>query len=101
MQTLPNPVKFYCNTNLTLFPKKYIDILSTFEKVIIGYSLDGIGSVNDYIRQDSNWHTIETNMKLWENVKSKIDLYTYIHTTVQAYNFHDLKNIKSMCDKYN
>lgn len=101
MQTLPNPVKFYCNTNLTLFPKKYIDILSTFEKVIVGYSLDGIGNVNDYIRQDSNWHTVETNIKLWENVKSKMDLYTYIHTTVQAYNFHDLKNIKNMCDEYN
>ena len=101
IQTLPNKIKFYCNTNLTLFPQKYIDILKTFEQNIVGYSIDGIGKVNDYIRQDSNWNTVEKNFKLWEELKQECNLYTYVHTTVQAYNFHDLKNIKNMCDEYN
>jgi MoaA/NifB/PqqE/SkfB family radical SAM enzyme len=100
MLTLPNPVKFYCNTNLTLFPKKHIDTLSKFEQVIIGYSIDGVGIVNDYIRQDSVWKTVEQNLELWEKSKDVLNLKSYVQTTVQAYNFHNLSDLKSICDKY-
>lgn len=102
MLSLPNKVKFYCNTNLTLFPKKYIDILKSFESIIIGYSIDGTELVNDYIRQDSNWKNTQENLDLWEDLKNTCNIYSYVHTTVQAYNFHDIKNIKEIvCKKYN
>jgi len=100
MQTLPNKIKFYCNTNLTLFPNKYVDILKTFDKNIVGYSIDGIGSVNNYIRQDSNWNNVLKNLQLWEELKKECELYTYVHTTVQAYNYHDIKNIQELCSEY-
>lgn len=100
MQNLPNPVKFYCNTNLMLFPKKYLDIFESFEQIIVGYSIDGIGSVNDYIRQDSKWDIVYKNLELWENLKKNINLFSYIHTTVQAYNFHNLSSLKKLCDSY-
>ena len=101
MQSLPNKVKFYCNTNLTLFPKKYLNILKSFDKVILGYSIDGIGLVNDYIRQDSKWDIVKTNLEKWEDFKSECNIESYVHTTVQAYNFHNLKKLKEFCDEYN
>jgi MoaA/NifB/PqqE/SkfB family radical SAM enzyme len=101
MTKIPNKVTFYCNTNLTIFPKKYLDILQSFESIIIGYSIDGVGSVNDYIRQDSKWKSVLDNLEQWESFKTNTNLITYVHTTVQAYNFHNLKKIKAeICDFY-
>jgi sulfatase maturation enzyme AslB (radical SAM superfamily) len=101
MDSLPQKIKFYCNTNLTMFPEKYVKYLSSFNTCIIGYSIDGIGLVNDYIRQDSDWETVYSNFLKWENFKKEANIYSYIHTTVQAYNFHDLLNIKKLADKFN
>lgn len=101
MLTLPNKVKFYCNSNLTLFPKKYLDIMANFDSVIIGYSIDGIGLVNDYIRQDSKWDIVLDNFLQWEELKKHMNVISYVHTTVQAYNFHNLKTIKEFCKNYN
>ena len=100
MLALPNPVKFYCNTNLTLFPNKYLDTLKSFEKVIIGYSIERTELVNDYIRQDSKWDIVKTNLEKWEDFKRECNIDSYVHTTVQAYNFHNLKKIKTFCDEY-
>ena len=101
MQDLPNKVKFYFNTNLTLFPKKHIELLKKFEGLVIGYSIDGVGSVNDYIRQDSNWDVVLKNLALWEEFKKECNIFGYVHTATQAYNFHNLKEIKTqICDRY-
>jgi sulfatase maturation enzyme AslB (radical SAM superfamily) len=100
-QELPNNVKFYLNTNLTLFPKKHLESLKKFE-LHLSYSIDGIGSVNNYIRQDSSWDTVLKNLVLWEEFRKENNVTGYVHTSVQAYNFHNLKNIKRLiCDRYN
>lgn len=100
MLTLPNKVAFHCNSNLTLFPKKYIETMSKFHSIRIGYSIDGIGLVNDYIRQDSKWDIILDNFLQWEDLKKQMNIISYVHTTIQAYNFHDLKNLKNFCDTH-
>jgi sulfatase maturation enzyme AslB (radical SAM superfamily) len=85
-------IEFECNTNCTLFPEKWLLYLDKFKKVTIELSLDGVGIVNDYIRHGKTWNTIEPNIYKW----AKTDYDLNIFSTVQAYNLHDMKNVKSL-----
>jgi sulfatase maturation enzyme AslB (radical SAM superfamily) len=87
-------IEFECNTNCTLFPTKWLHYLDKFKKVIIEMSIDGVGIVNDYIRYGKTWNTIEKNIIKW----SKTDYNVSIFSTVQAYNLHDMKNVKELAN---
>lgn len=92
-------VMFTCNTNVTLFPKKWEIYLSKFKKVNIELSIDGYGKVNDYIRYGKSWDTIYDNFLKWVDYRDRSkNIEVHIFTTVQAYNLHDIKNIKKLAD---
>lgn len=95
-------IQFTCNTNVTLFPKKWEKYLSKFKKVNVELSIDGIGKVNDYIRHGKKWDTIYENFLKWVDYRDRSDnIEVHIFTTVQAYNLHDIKNIKKLADDNN
>jgi sulfatase maturation enzyme AslB (radical SAM superfamily) len=51
------------NTNLTHITDEKLDFLTdNFKSVLIKGSIDGIGSVNDYLRYPSQWKTIEESV---------------------------------------
>ena len=82
------------NTNMTVLPKKLVDIWKHFKKVRLNVSLDGIGPTNDYIRHPANWATIEKNMDTVLEMKNQgIPVEVGIHTTVQMYNILQLDKI--------
>jgi sulfatase maturation enzyme AslB (radical SAM superfamily) len=83
-------IEFECNTNCTLFPTKWLTYLDKFKNVIIELSIDGIGTVNDYIRYGKTWDVIEKNIVKWSKTNYNVSIYS----TVQAYNLHDMKNVK-------
>ena len=87
-------IEFECNTNCTLFPEKWLHYLDKFKKVLIELSIDGIGTVNDYIRYGKSWDAIEKNIIKW----AKTDYNISIYSTVQAYNLHDMKNVKEFAN---
>jgi len=87
-------IEFECNTNCTLFPTKWLHYLDKFKKVTIELSIDGVGLVNDYIRYGKMWNTIEKNIIKW----SKTDYDVNVYSTVQAYNLHDMKNVKELAN---
>jgi organic radical activating enzyme len=94
--------EFSFSTNCTVFPQKYLDLLSQAKFLYATFSIDGIGTINDYIRHGKDWNIIETVFEKWmtwlelNNVKS----FKNINTVVQAYNFHDLENIKLFADRH-
>lgn len=90
-------VDLQVNTNATFFPNKYIDELAKFKNVYIALSIDGIGKVDEYVRQGTNWDKKLSVIKQWLDT----NFILYIHTVVQAHNIHDLKNIKSFAEKNN
>jgi len=93
---LINKITFITNTNLTFFPSKLITYLESFKNVIVAFSIDGIGSLNEYIRYGKSWTINSNTIRLWKNfAKTNNNISFYVHTTVQAYNLHDLTNIKN------
>lgn len=84
--TVKSRIKLRYATNISYIKfKKYdlIDIWSKFKHVNIKVSMDGIGDVYDYVRQDGDWDTVYSNMLTLSTVPS-IDLAAGI--TVQAHN---------------
>jgi sulfatase maturation enzyme AslB (radical SAM superfamily) len=62
-------------TNCTLFYPELIEKMSkNFKSVSIGLSIDGIGSVYEYIRHPGKWSTTYANMKQYYNYTDKINI---------------------------
>ena len=72
------------NSNLTVLPKKFLDLWKEFKEVKIGYSIDGIGPVNDYIRYPSKWESIVRNIEKLNEAEGRYDVWPAV--TVMAYN---------------
>lgn len=93
---LPN-INFFCSTNATLFPSKYIKYLKKFKFIRMDISLEGTNGLNEYIRHGKPWSNILSTLNLWKEYKEKnnnIDLS--IFTTIQAYNIHDINNLMQL-----
>ena len=100
LEKSPN-VDVQFNTNVTFFPKKYLHVFDKIKTLRPIYSIDGIGLVNDYIRQDSNWDSTVKVLNQWTSYMNSRSASTdeqFFETTVQAYNFHDKHNIKNLMD---
>lgn len=72
------------NTNGTIIPARALKYWEEFYQVKIGFSIDGINEVNDYIRHPSRFETIEKNIEILD--KSSANLILWFAFTVQAYN---------------
>lgn len=82
------------NTNGTFFPYKHLNKLKLTKSLNVGVSIDGYQYTNDYIRNGSNFEQISKVMAEWINFYKEHKGILSIDTTVQAYNLHDLSNIK-------
>lgn len=58
----PADVELIISTNLTSLTEEWIEIFLKFNSTVL-VSVEGVGAKNDYIRQGSDWHTIETNIQ--------------------------------------
>lgn len=51
------------NTNMTNTKKDFFDLLPNFHGVRMGLSIDGYGSLQEYIRYPSKWSQVDDNLK--------------------------------------
>lgn len=72
------------NINATIIPQRIISVWEHFKEVKIGYSIDGVGRVNDYIRYPSKWSQITQNIKKIISLKGNISCWPTV--TIMAYN---------------
>jgi sulfatase maturation enzyme AslB (radical SAM superfamily) len=87
---LKSKIKLRYATNISHIKFKQHDLLeiwSEFKHVNIKVSMDGIGDVYNYIRQDGDWDTVYANMMVLNNTPG-IDLAAGI--TVQAHNIFQM-----------
>ena len=87
----PGNVTIEYNSNLTLLPAKALKLWKFFKSIKIGVSIDGYGSVNDYIRYPSRFKKIEKNLDQIDSSFNNITVW--IATTVNAYNIFYLTNL--------
>jgi len=51
------------NTNLTNIQDKFLNYTNQFRKIMFSCSIDGIGSMQEYLRYPSNWNQIDKNFR--------------------------------------
>jgi MoaA/NifB/PqqE/SkfB family radical SAM enzyme len=91
-------IVLFFNTNCTNVNKRFVELISQFNKVCINASIDGVGEMNDYIRSPSNWAQINSNI---EKLAQMPNVILGITPTVQVYNVFDLVNILNWVDGLN
>lgn len=92
-------IEFEFTTNATLFPNKWLTYLERAKKVNIELSIDGIGKVQSYIRHGKSWDIEEPIIYQWVDYYNKQDnINLSMFTTIQAYNLHDVKNVRLFAD---
>lgn len=79
-----NKITLRYNTNGLMLNEEIIDIWTHFKKVRVGFSLDGMGDRNYYIRYPSDWNTIVQNLHRLDNTPDNIQ--TNIAFAVQILN---------------
>ena len=79
------------NTNGTIFPEKYIDLLDQFQTVDIQISSDGIGKQFDYLRHGSPFELCEENIDKFLAARDSAKTTWYIGAclSVSAFNVFD------------
>ncbi len=70
-------------TNGTVANDEVRELASHFGQVNIGLSMDGVGAVNDYIREGSKWSDIDANILRLKQVPNST---IYVNLAFQAYN---------------
>lgn len=80
-------IKLSYNTNLTVLPEKVTSLWSRFRSVSLLCSVDGFGTVNEYIRRPSKWSDIDRNLKTVDRCFDEWNIrMARISCTTQIYN---------------
>ena len=75
-------------TNGSIMPTAVqLDIMRQFKNLVISFSIDGIGSVFEYMRYPLSWHEIEKNLRWWQNFGAEIGIsYTVSNVNIFYHN---------------
>jgi sulfatase maturation enzyme AslB (radical SAM superfamily) len=75
------------NTNVFRIPPRVLELWPHFQGLVLACSIDGHGSLNEYIRHPSSWDQIHRNLVLLDEHAERLNVYALrLHCTVQAYN---------------
>lgn len=80
------------NTNGTIYPEKYIDMLNQFKIVDIQISSDGIKEKFEYMRHPAKWETVESTIEKLCEIRnnSKTQWIIGACLSVSAFNVFDI-----------
>jgi len=84
-----NHINLVFTTNATNINKSLIELCNNFHNVHWATSIDAYGSLNNYIRSNSNWEIIDKNLKLLLKTKHSIS----INPTVCIYNILEITKL--------
>lgn len=97
LANLPKNVRsIRVNTNGSLFIEELEAVVARGIEVTVTVSLDGIGSVHDYIRWPIKWDRVRENIFRYKDMPIK-ELNTW--TTVSALNVNHLPSIQQFCQE--
>jgi len=89
----PENVTIIYSTNGTIFPNKnIIDYWKKLKTVYIEVSVDGVGTLNDYLRSGSNWKTINETIEKFKNIKD-VNIVMGTNTVITSLNVLQLPNL--------
>ena len=98
LANLPPSIKSVrLNTNCSMVLDELLDLTKRGVQVTVTVSLDGIGSVYEYVRWPVKWNKFYNNLMKYREMPVKLNLWT----TVSALNVDDLPNIIAFAKEHN
>lgn len=89
------------NTNLTMLPKRVLELWKEFKGVKLLASIDAVGERNFYIRHPANWEQIDKNLRFIEAHHEEYKIQEcMLSTTVQALNIVHLPEIYAYLSQF-
>jgi len=83
-------------SNATIVNDKLLAQLQKFREVHIGFSIEGFGPIQEYIRYPSKWQEIETNIKKFRDIDG---IKIHVVATLQLQSALYLTDLLRFCDK--
>jgi sulfatase maturation enzyme AslB (radical SAM superfamily) len=88
-------------TNLTILPDEFLALFPKFQQITFTVSLDGISSLNDYIRTGSIFNVIDENLRKLDRDFELLNLKRVgINTTLQVYNSLGIKELVDYLNQF-
>ena len=98
LANLPKNIKSVrLNTNCSMVLEELIPLTNRGVSVTVTVSLDGIGSVHDFVRWPIKWEKFYENLMTYKSMPIQLNLWT----TVSVLNVDDLPNIIEFAKKHN
>jgi MoaA/NifB/PqqE/SkfB family radical SAM enzyme len=95
-------IKF--NSNMTNNKKEFYDLLPNFKNVVFMCSIDGYGSVQEYLRYPSKWTQIDENLQTLLSMKMS-NLYIRLTSVISNINLEFFPELisyfENLSDQYN
>ena len=88
-------------TNLTVWDQEVIDLLSKFDGVNLGMSVEALTPVNDYVRWPARLPTITENLERWRQQAESRGWLLQLRTTPTVLTIHDLVSVYDYAWQHN
>lgn len=89
------------NTNMTILPKKVLELWKSFKSVKILASVDAVGDLNNYIRYPSKWSKIHENFHFIDQHHEEYNITEcMISTTVQILNILRMEELYEYLEQF-
>lgn len=81
-------------TNVSILPDdELLSLLKQCKNVNIDLSIDSYGTLNEFLRKDSNWENVSNNVQWYKQHFDNIN----VHSAISAYNVNKLHEIINFC----
>lgn len=81
-------------TNVSILPDdELLSLLKQCKNVNIDLSIDSYGTLNEFLRKDSNWKNVSKNVQWYKQHFDNIN----VHSAISAYNVNKLHEIIDFC----
>ena len=81
-------------TNVSILPDdELLSLLKQCKNVNIDLSIDSYGTLNEFLRKDSNWENVSSNVQWYKQHFDNIN----VHSAISAYNVNKLHEIINFC----
>lgn len=93
-------ITVFISSNFTNLNKKFFQVMPKFKKFELIASIDGIGSVQEYVRFPSNWSTIESNFQKARSYMEYPNVKIVLNITVNILNIKYIVDLLNWLEPY-
>lgn len=89
-------IELVFNSNMTNIKGRFINLVEQFKKVLMCFSVDAYGELNEYIRGASHWAVTDENVRRY--CSSSVVGSLLFSPVIQVYNILDITRLLDYCE---